>query len=155
MITSRDVVLAVARDPTLNGRFGRGPRGNKPYFFIPSPPRNERGIRHCKIYDTPKLLDYTVHGTKEFRTLEAWAEDCGSTIDSVRYGFESPLPEFRSMTFREVQIFFFPPPPVIMSGMHRECDKLADSLLRLNLGFESVYVIHNNRLKTPDMLVDA
>ena len=154
MRSSRDLLDAIAKNPTFNGTFGRGPRGNKPYFFIPNAPRHVRGIRHCKIYrhNNLDLLDYTVRGTQEFSTLEEWAHDCGSSTDSIRYGFESPDAQFPSMSLRQIDSFFFGKP--FETQLHASLDKLATALNKMNLGFKSVFVAHGNTILDAQMIID-
>jgi len=45
--------------------------------------KHEGFIRHCKPY-CGRWLDYVVQ--KEFKTLEAWVNDCGAVLSDVLYG---------------------------------------------------------------------
>jgi hypothetical protein len=149
MINTKNLVNALATNGSMGGFFQRGPRGNLPYFFITNPAISDRGIRHCKLY-LPFLLDYTVRGTREFKTLQEWAIDCGSTIESVRYGFETPDPAYKSVSIYELNSFFFPQKSII----HDQCEKLACALEMLKLNMDSVYVAQGDRMKSAQMLID-
>jgi hypothetical protein len=134
---SRSIINTFQEGNPRIPKFGPGPRGNLPYFFISNPPRSERGIRHCKQY-RDGFLDYTIRGTKTYETLTAWALDCGSVVNNVRYGFESDNKNFPSISLEDLlhQIYptYFDPPKL------SEFEILEKNLSKMNLGFSSVYV---------------
>lgn len=124
-----------------------------PYFFIPRaayiPIQNENqrvlgDFRHCKIYNDV-FLDYTVRPTKAFPTLEEWAADVGSTIENVRFGYESQDPGYKSFSIVEL----IEPMEKTMKVLHVGEDEflqLETRLQQVGLGIANVAVLNNNRV---------
>jgi hypothetical protein len=83
---------------------------SKPYFFLDKEldlynkaeysfirEKLAGNIRHCKILHGSKTFyDYIAH--KEFKSLEEWAADCGSTISNVLYGINRPYESYIDYT---------------------------------------------------------
>jgi hypothetical protein len=106
-----------------------GPKKNKPYFFIVG----NAVKRHCRIYKGG-FLDYTVPGTHWYSTLEEWAYECHSDIKNVAFGFETSNELY---SYLMVSDYFHPP---------NEFLELERVLGTMNLGFDSVAVVHNKRV---------
>ena len=119
-------------------RMGMGPYRNHPYFFIPDPARSERGYRHAKCY-RGTILDYTVRGTKAYASLGEWAEDCGSSFEHIRYGFDAE--NFPSITVTQLLALIQPE-----EARDPAFEELEKNLAKVNLGFNSLYVSHNNNI---------
>ena len=132
----------------------RPPRyNNVPYFFIPRaayvPIHNENqrvlgDFRHCKIYNDI-FLDYTVRPTKAFGTLEEWAAEVGTTMEHLRFGYESHEPGYKALSIAELiqpMEKKMKPIPVVED----EFLQLEARMNRIGLGIANVAVLNNNRV---------
>ena len=116
---------------------------NLPYLFVRRNP-----IRHCKVSEGyGGFLDYTVRPIKSFPTIEAWVEDCGATLEEVRYGYESELPQYKSFSLSEI----IEPVEKIMKPVEEVAPvdpflQLEERMQTLGLNFANVAVVNNNRV---------
>ena len=124
----------------------RGPRHNWPYLFIKLNDVKDNNKRHCKITRKGTFFDYIVK--KEFNNLEEWAHDCNSSVIYVDFGYDSEGPRYLShnlayLIHSKKIVPYFKTTPV---KEVTDFDRLSQKLSTMNLGFNNVAVVYDNKV---------